>query len=40
MEFGWMDDRSTAVVAPAGLFIGGYPFTADNNELINCSNPL
>src|SRR6185437_5153189 len=40
MEFFWMDDRSTAVVAPSGLFIGGDPFTADNNELINCSNPL
>jgi iron complex outermembrane receptor protein len=40
MEFGWMDDRTQTVVAPAGLFIGGYPYTADNNELINCSNPL
>jgi outer membrane receptor protein involved in Fe transport len=40
MEFFWMDDRSTAVVAPSGLFIGGDPFTADNNELVNCSNPL
>jgi len=40
MEFGWMDDRSVAVVAPSGIFIGGDPFTADNNELINCSNPL
>ncbi|HEY3785236.1 MAG TPA: TonB-dependent receptor [Steroidobacteraceae bacterium] len=40
MEFGWMDDRSVAVVAPSGTFIGGDPFTADNNELINCSNPL
>jgi iron complex outermembrane recepter protein len=40
MEFGWMDDRSTAVVAPSGLFIAGYPFTPDNNELVNCSNPL
>jgi iron complex outermembrane recepter protein len=40
MEFGWMYDRTQAVVAPSGLFIGGNPFTADNNELINCSNPL
>jgi outer membrane receptor protein involved in Fe transport len=40
VEFGWMDDRTQAVVAPSGLFIGGDPFTADNNELINCSNPL
>ncbi len=40
MEFSWMDDRSQAVVAPSGLFTAGYPFTPDNNELINCSNPL
>ena len=40
MEFGWMYDRTQAVVAPSGLFRAGYPFTADNNELINCSNPL
>jgi len=40
MEFGWMDDRTQAVVAPSGLFVAGYPFTADNNELVNCSNPL
>jgi iron complex outermembrane receptor protein len=40
IEFGWMYDRTQAVVAPSGLFRAGYPFTADNNELINCSNPL
>jgi iron complex outermembrane receptor protein len=40
MEFGWMDDRTTAVVAPSGLFVAGDPYTPDNNELINCSNPL
>ncbi len=40
MEFSWMDDKSTAVVAPSGLFIAGNPFTPDGNELINCSNPL
>ena len=39
-EFSWMDDRSMAVVAPSGVFIGGDPFTSDGNELINCSNPL
>ena len=39
-EFNWMDDRSAAVVAPSGLFVAGNPFTADNNELVNCSNPL
>jgi iron complex outermembrane receptor protein len=40
MEFFWMQDTSTAVVAPAGLFLSGYPYTPDNNELINCNNPL
>jgi iron complex outermembrane receptor protein len=40
MEFSWMDDRTNAVIAPSGLFTAGNPFTADNNELINCSNPL
>jgi len=40
MEFGWMDDRTVAVVAPSALFVAGNPFTSDNNELINCSNPL
>jgi iron complex outermembrane receptor protein len=40
MEFSWMDDRTYAVVAPSGLFIGSNTQTADGNELINCSNPL
>jgi iron complex outermembrane receptor protein len=40
MEFGWMDDKSVAVVAPSALFVASNPFTADNNYLINCSNPL
>ena len=40
MEFGWMNDRSIAVVAPSGLFQGNNPFTSDGNYLINCSNPL
>jgi outer membrane receptor protein involved in Fe transport len=40
MEFFWMQDTSTAVVAPSGLFLAGYPYTPDNNELINCNNPL
>jgi iron complex outermembrane recepter protein len=40
VEFGWMDDRTQAVVAPSGVFRSGYPFTADNNYLVNCSNPL
>jgi iron complex outermembrane receptor protein len=40
MEFGWMDDRSTAVVAPSALFVAQNPYSADNNYFINCSNPL
>jgi iron complex outermembrane recepter protein len=40
MELTWMDDRSVAVVAPSGIFVGGNPFTEDNNQLVNCSNPL
>ena len=40
VEFGWMDDRTHAVIAPSGLFVAGYPYTPDGNELINCSNPL
>jgi iron complex outermembrane recepter protein len=40
MEFGWMDDRSQALVAPSGLFIASNTQTPDGNELINCSNPL
>ena len=40
MEFGFMDDRTQAVVAPSGLFQASYPYTADNNYLVNCSNPL
>jgi iron complex outermembrane recepter protein len=40
MEFFFMDDNSQAVVAPSGLFEAGYPFTPDNNELVNCNNPL
>lgn len=40
MEFGWMDDRSAAFVAPSGSFQGGNTQSADGNVLINCSNPL
>jgi iron complex outermembrane receptor protein len=39
-QFFYMDDRTEAVVAPSGLFVGGDPYTSDGNELINCSNPL
>jgi iron complex outermembrane receptor protein len=40
MEFGFMDDRTVAVVAPSGLFEGGNTASADTNYLVNCSNPL
>jgi iron complex outermembrane recepter protein len=40
LEFSFMNDRTTEVVAPSGLFSGGNPFTADNNYLVNCTNPL
>jgi iron complex outermembrane receptor protein len=40
MEFGWMDDRTEAVVAPSALFVSQDPFTSDNNYRTNCSNPL
>src|ERR1700686_4276746 len=40
MEFGFMDDRTTAVVAPSGLFQGSNTASADTNYLVNCSNPL
>lgn len=39
-EFMFMDDRTSAQVAPSGLFQGGNPYTSDSNYLINCSNPL
>src|ERR1700688_3174229 len=40
MEFGWMDDKTVAVVAPSALFQGQNTQSADTNYLINCSNPL
>ena len=40
LELSFMDDRTTSVVAPSALFNGGNPYTADNNYLVNCSNPL
>lgn len=40
MEFGWMRDRTSAVVAPSGLFTASNTQTPDGNELVNCSNPL
>src|ERR1700693_124476 len=40
MEFGFMNDRTTAVIAPSGLFTGSNTASADTNYLVNCSNPL
>jgi outer membrane receptor protein involved in Fe transport len=40
LDFSFMDDRTTAKVAPSGLFEGGNPYTADNNYLVNCGNPF
>jgi iron complex outermembrane recepter protein len=40
MEFGWMDDRTNAVIAPSGLFVASNTQRADTNYLVNCSNPL
>jgi iron complex outermembrane receptor protein len=40
VELNFMNDRTTAVVAPSGLFVGGNTASADTNYLVNCSNPL
>jgi iron complex outermembrane recepter protein len=40
MEFSFMNDKTTQLVAPSGLFNGGNPFTADNNYRVNCTNPF
>jgi iron complex outermembrane receptor protein len=40
IEFNFMDDRTNAVVAPSGLFVGSNTASADTNYLVNCSNPL
>jgi len=40
MEFGFMDDRTTELVAPTAVFNGSNIYNADGNYLINCSNPL
>lgn len=36
----FMDDRTTERQGPSGLFAGQNPLTADNNYLVNCTNPL
>lgn len=40
LEFSFMNDRSTEVVGPSGLFEGENPYTTDANYLVNCTNPL
>ena len=40
LEVTFMNDRTNEVVGPSALFNGGNPYTADNNYLVNCSNPL
>jgi iron complex outermembrane receptor protein len=40
VEFNFMDDKTTAQVAPAGLFLGQNTASTDGNYLVNCSNPL
>ena len=40
LDFSFMDDRTTAAVAPSGLFAGGNPYSANNQYLVNCGNPF
>lgn len=40
VEFGFMDDKTVAQVAPSGLFVASNTQSADTNYLVNCSNPL
>jgi outer membrane receptor protein involved in Fe transport len=40
LEFSFMNDKTTEVGSPSGLFEGSNPATADNRYLVNCSNPL
>jgi iron complex outermembrane receptor protein len=40
LDFAFMDDKTTAAVAPSGLFEGGNPYSSDNNFLVNCGNPF
>jgi len=40
-EFSFMDDKTTAQIAPSGLFVASNPQSgANGNYFINCSNPL
>ena len=40
LEFGYMNDKTTVVIAPSALFQSSNPVTADNLYPVNCSNPL
>lgn len=40
VNFGFMNDRTTEVVGPSGLFEDSNPYTPDNFYRVNCSNPL
>jgi iron complex outermembrane recepter protein len=40
LDFSYMDDRTTQVVAPSGLFQGGNPYSANNEYVVNCGNPF
>ena len=40
IDFSFMQDTTTAVVAPSGLFIGDNPISGNGGYLVNCSNPL
>jgi iron complex outermembrane recepter protein len=40
LEFSFMDDKTTAVVAPSGFFGGGNPYSTDNLYRVNCGNPF
>lgn len=39
-EFSYMNDKSSAQVAPSAAFLGGNPFSSTGGNLINCDNPL
>jgi iron complex outermembrane receptor protein len=40
LDFSFMDDRTTEVVAPSGLFETGNPYSANNRYVVNCGNPF
>lgn len=40
LDFSFMDDKTTATVAPSGIFQSSNPYSADNLYSVNCANPL